>query len=436
MTTLLSGKTLPPSLWADTAPGIAAQPPLQGDASCDVAIIGAGFTGLRCALGLAEAGTSVRVLEAREIGYGASGRSGGQVNPILRKSVEAVRAELPPGIGDNLIQATLASGTALFDDIRRYGIDCDAVEKGWLQVAHTGTMLKKLQGLRDSWNAAGGKIRELDAAETLDWSGARGYVGGLFHASAGHVQPLSLTRGLARAALERGAMIHEATPVTGLERDTKGKWRLTTPTGRLTAERVVIGTNGYTDTLWPGLKATVIPFVSIQAATQPLAEPQRMQVLPRGTTFADTRRSIIYGRYDRDNRLCIGCIGSYPDAPEALGAFGRLKAGTERAFPVLRGVRWERKWGGRIAMTADALPHLHEPAPGLTIGLGYNGRGVAMSAVMGRALARRILGAPDRDLPFAMMPLTPVPFHRILSILLPAAPPLMALADRLDSLRG
>lgn len=436
MTSAVSGKTLPPSLWAVTAPSLAAQPPLQGDATCDVAIIGAGFTGLRCALGLAEAGTSVRVLDAREVGYGASGRSGGQVNPILRKTVEAVRAELPPGIGDNLVQATLSSGTALFDDIRRYGIDCDAVEKGWLQVAHSGRMLTKLQALRDSWNAAGGTIRELDASATESWSGARGYVGGLFHATAGHVQPLSLTRGYAKAALERGAVIHEATPVVALDRDPGGGWRLTTPSGRLSADRVVIATNGYTDALWPGLKATIIPFVSIQAATAPLTDEQQAQVLPRGTTFADTRRSIIYGRYDRDGRLCIGCIGSYPDAPAALGAFRRLKSGTERAFPALHGVRWDRKWGGYIAMTTDALPHLHEPAPGLTIGLGYNGRGVAMSAVMGRTLAARILGMPDRDLPFAVTPPTPVPFHRILATALPAAPPLMALADRLDGLRG
>lgn len=434
--TPLSGTTLPPSLWADTAPAFPAQPPLGGDAACDVAIIGAGFTGLRTALALAEAGTAVRVLDAREVGYGASGRSGGQVNPILRKTVEAIRAELPPGIGDNLVQATLASGTALFEDIRRYGIDCDAVEKGWMQVAHSPAMLKKLLVLRDSWNAAGGRIREQDAAEVQAWSGAQGYVGGLFHAAAGHVQPLSLTRGLARAAMTRGAVIHESSPVTGLDRGAGGKWRLTTPGGSLTADRVVIATNGYTDALWPGLRATILPFVSIQAATEPLSEAQRAAVLPRGTTFAGTRRSIIYGRYDRDGRLSIGCIGSFPEAPQALGAFSRLKAGTERAFPALRGVRWDRIWGGRIAMTTDALPHLHEPAPGLTIGLGYNGRGVAMSAVMGRTLADRLLGRPERELPFAVTPITAVPFHRLLAAVLPATPPLMALADRLDGLRG
>lgn len=432
-----SGHSLPPSLWADTAPAFPAQPALSGAARCDVAIIGGGFTGLRCALALAEAGVSVRVLEARDIGYGASGRSGGQVNPILRKTVEAVRLEVGPRIGDTLVRLTLSSATDLFRDIEHYGIDCDPVQKGWLQVAHSPAMLHKLQGLRDSWTAAGGDIAQLDAAEVQDWSGAQGYVGGLYHPTAGHVQPLSLVRGLARAALARGAVIHERSPITTLDRAEGGRWHLATATGgQLSAERVVLATNGYTDRLWPGLRATILPFVSIQAATEPLTPAQRAAILPRGTTIADTRRSIIYGRYDRDFRLSIGCMGSFPENPEALGAFGRLRRGVERTFPALRGIAWERKWGGYIALTTDALPHLHDPAPGLYIGLGFNGRGVAMASVMGRALAAALLGVDRADLPFPVTPLKAVPLHRLLNAILPAAPPLMALADRLDNWRG
>ncbi len=175
-----------------------------------------------------------------------------------------------------------------------------------------------------------------------------------------------------------------------------------------------------------------MPFVSIQAATRPLTPEQRAQVLPRGTTIADTRRSIIYGRYDRDGRLSIGCMGSYPERPDALGGFARLRSGTERVFPVLKGIEWQFRWGGRIAVTSNFLPRMHEPAPGLLIGLGFNGRGVAMTSVMGRALAAKILGAGEGDLPFPVTPIKAVPLHRILAALLPFAAPVLSTADRLD----
>ncbi len=427
-----SGSTLPRSLWAATGVPLPAQPRLVGNRRCDVAIIGAGFTGLRAALGLALAGVDVVVLEAMDVGYGASGRNGGQVNPILRLTPDAVRAAIGARNGERLVSATLGSGNDLFDDIERFAIACDPVKKGWLQVAHTAAALKRLQALRSAWNAAGGEIALLDRDECREWSGSSHYLGGLFHPHAGHVHPLSLVRGFAAAAMERGATVFERSPALEISRGTGGKWTVRTQDGALLADTVVITTNGYTGDLWPGLKRTIMPFVSIQAATRPLTPEQRAQVLPRGTTIADTRRSIIYGRYDRDGRLSIGCMGSYPERPDALGGFARLRSGTERVFPVLKGIEWQFRWGGRIAVTSNFLPRMHEPAPGLLIGLGFNGRGVAMTSVMGRALAAKILGAGEGDLPFPVTPIKAVPLHRILAALLPFAAPVLSTADRLD----
>lgn len=429
-----SGSTLAPSLWSATAIPLDAQPELAGELKCDVAIVGAGFTGLRAALELARAGHHVAVLEAMEVGYGASGRSGGQVNPVLRMTPDEVMSEIGLHNGERLVAETLNSGNDLFEDIRKYGIDCDPVQKGWLQVAHSPAAMKGLLKLRESWNAVGGQITALDREACREWSGSSDFVGGLYHPSAGHVQPLSLVRGFARAALQHGARIFERSAVTSATRS-GGKWILGTSRGRIIAEKVIIATNGYTGDLWPGLKRTIVPLVSLQAATEPLPPELRQKVMPRETTISDTRRAIIYGRYDRYGRLSIGCMGSYEDRPDSFGGFKRLKAGTERIFPALKGIRWQYKWGGRIAMTTDFLPHLHEPAPGLLIGLGFNGRGVAMTSVMGRALAAKVIGTAHDDLPFPVRPIKAIPLHRILAALIPAATPLLAAADRMDRMK-
>jgi glycine/D-amino acid oxidase-like deaminating enzyme len=201
------------------------------------------------------------------------------------------------------------------------------------------------------------------------------------------------------------------------------------------AANVVIATNGYTGDLIPGLRQSILPMVSLLAATAPLSPAQRAEILPRLTTIADTRRAIFYARYDRDHRLAIGCLGSDPDNPQALGGMSRLRAGAERIFPALKGIAWDYAWGGRIAVTKDFLPHLHEPAPGLHIGLGFNGRGVAMSSVMGRALAARILGASAGSLPFPVTPLKSISYHRLLTAVLPLAGPVLSAADALDRMR-
>jgi sarcosine oxidase len=295
--------------------------------------------------------------------------------------------------------------------------------------------MKRLEGLCAAWNAAGGDIALLGREECRNWSGSADYVGGLFHPTAGHVQPLSLVRGFAAAALRHGVRIFERSAAKAISRTADGKWTLRTETGSLVADQVVITTNAYTGDLWPKLKRTIMPLVSLQAATEPLSAAQKAEVLPRETTIADTRRAIFYGRYDRDGRLSIGCMGSDPDCPDALGGLRRLKSGTERIFPALKGISWQFKWGGRIAMTPDFLPHLHEPAPGLLVGLGFNGRGVAMTSVMGRALAAKLLGTRDSDLPFPISPLKAIPLHRILTAILPVAAPLLSAADRIDRIK-
>ena len=418
------------SLWHATAPPAPERAPLAGDARADVAVVGGGLTGVRVALGLAEAGVDVALAEAGPIGWGASGRSGGQANPIWRATPDELRARLGAAAGDRLVRATLASADALFDDVRRHGVDCDAHRGGWAQVAHGARAAAALERLGAAWRREGARIEPLDAAAVRARTGSPAYVGGLLHPGGGHVQPLAMTRGFARAAEAAGARLHERTPVEGLERR-GGRWRLRTPGGRLDAERVVLATNAYTRALHASLARSFLPMVSILAATAPLTGEARETVLPGGVTLSDTRRAILYGRLDRDGRLVFGCIGSAERA-ETLGGLGRLLHGLRRTFPVLAGVPVEHRWGGRIAMTPDLMPHLHEPEPGLTAALGYSGRGIVNTALMARTVVRRLLGAPESELAFPVTSIAAVPAHALLVRALPLLAPALALRDRLD----
>jgi glycine/D-amino acid oxidase-like deaminating enzyme len=166
---------------------------------------------------------------------------------------------------------------------------------------------------------------------------------------------------------------------------------VSTPAGAVTAPSVILATNGYTDDLWPGLRRSVLPVQSYQVATEPLPDEVRRKVLPGGQAVSDLRRLLLYFRLDPDGRLIMGGRGALTDA-ENPALFERLTRAVTKLFPQVGTPRFQHRWSGRVALTADHLPHMHEPERGLLIGLGYNGRGVAMATVMGKLLADRANG--------------------------------------------
>lgn len=418
--------------WQRTAGAAPVCSALSGDIHADFVVVGGGLTGTRTALGLAETGAKVVVLEAKSIGYGASGRSGGQCNPIWRATPDDLAKRLGDACAARLVETTISAADALFADIEKYGIDCDPEQNGWVQAAHCKSAQKSLERLGTAWSAAGSKIDFLDREATQQKSGSNAYGFSLFHHSGGHVQPLSLTRGFARTAAKFGAELYEDSPVQSMSR-AGDKWTVRTPNGSVTAEQVILTTNAYTDDLWPQLKQTFYPLVSVSLATAPLSDNLKKSVLPNAVTIADTRRAIFYSRYDRDRRLIFGCVGSTDDA-EAYGGVRRLKRGLKTVFPQLSDTPIEATWAGRIAVTPEMMPHLHEPESGVLAGLGFSGRGIAMTSVMARSLVKKALGAGDETLPFPVSPLKPAPYQKLATAMIPLAAPAMTLRDKLDTM--
>lgn len=399
---------MPDALWRVTAPDAAPAQRLEGGLTLDVAIVGGGFTGLRAALGIAEAGSTVAVFEAGDIGFGASGRNGGQVNPMLPVAVpDDLRKAVGPRYFERMAETALRSADDLFDLIRAYQIQCDARQKGWIRVDHCAAARDVSRRNARLWNAHGADFAFLEREDVERLTGAKGYATGTLSARGGAVQPMALVRGLDRVARAAGAQVYSFAPVRGMTRR-DGTWRLDVAGHEVKAATVIVATNGYSDNLVRGLKRSVLPLFSTQMATDPLAESEIGPILPQGHTISDTRRLIMYARREPGGQMCFGGIG-YRKPQGGIGGFGWILKDAPEIFPSLKSVTWTYRWGGHVALTEDRVPHLHEPEPGLICGLGYNGRGVAMSHVMGRELARRALGTPATDLPF---PVTPIPSYK------------------------
>ena len=410
MKNISAGTALPPSLWAATATAPLVTSPLDMSRKADVVVIGGGYTGLSTALHLAEVGADVCLLEASEPGWGASGRNGGQVIPGLKYDPDQLNVMFGSKKGELLIDTIGKAADTVFGLVEKYGIECDAVRNGWIQPAHSGQVMRTLEKRAAQWTERGAPVEILDRGEVSRRIGTPAYAGGWIDRRAGSIQPLSYCRGLARAAQAHGAAIHGNTLVTGLQRQ-DGQWQVNTAGGAcVTAEQVVIATNGYTGNLWPRLKQSVIAANSFIVATKPLPPELGDSILAGRQVVSDSRRLLLYYRRDAHGRLLMGGRGPFSD-PRGPQDFSHLERSLALLFPQLAQVDYEFRWAGRVAITRDFLPHVHEPAAGLTIALGYNGRGIAMASTMGRCLAQRLLDAKAASFPFPVSTIQPIPFH-------------------------
>jgi sarcosine oxidase len=398
------------SLWSVTAAPGPSLEQLTGDLHAQVAIIGAGYTGLAAALYLGCAGRDVVVLEAVDIGDRASGLNGGQVIPGVKHDPDTLEEIFGPIAGPRLVDTVASGPGVVFELIRKYEIACAATRTGWIQPATSGTALEAIAARVEQWRRRGADVELLSGQQTARLTGSQRYSGGWIDRRGGTVQPLSYVRGLARAAMSQGARIFSRSPATGLER-TGRQWRIRTPRGSVTSSTVILATDAYTDRLVDPLRRTMIPVPSFQVATAPIPEKLRQTILPGGQSASDTWHLLRYFRLDATGRLIMGSRGTFADVPLTVAARHHYRA-VRDIYPQLAGIQYEYHWGGLVGMTRDHLPHLHEVAPGLLAGLGYNGRGVAMATVMGRILATWATGAPAAELGFPVTSLAPIPLHR------------------------
>ena len=330
--------------------------------------------------------------------------------PGVKHDPDALEQMFGAQRGAQLVE-TVASGPDLvFGLISKYQIDCDASRCGWIQAATSASALPAMHARVEQWRRRGAPVQLLDRQQVSRLIGSERYCGGWLDARGGTVQPLSYQAGLAQVVRQLGGRIFTRSAAVKLERS-GGQWRVHTPRGQVSAASAVLATNAYSGQLVDTVRRSVVAVPSFQVATEPLPQALRQTIMPQRQAVSDSWHLLRYFRLSADGRLVMGSRGSFSSTPLATAARHHYRA-VQEIFPQLRNVRYEYHWGGLVAMTSDHLPHLHELAPGLLAGLGYNGRGVAMATVMGRLLARRIQGVPIGELGFPATPLRAIPLHR------------------------
>jgi glycine/D-amino acid oxidase-like deaminating enzyme len=380
----------PHGLWAASA---APAPPsglLSYPVTADVAIVGAGYTGLSAALHLAEGKASVVVLEAQGIGAGGSGRNVGLVNAGLWLAPDEACAALGAPYGERLVEQLGKAPALVFELIARHDISCEALRNGTLHCAVGPSGLKDLHARARQWIGRGAPVELLDAQETRDRIGGGRFAGALLDRRAGTIQPLAYARGLAAAAVRAGARIYSGSPVLSMTAEGRG-WRLTTPQGAVAARTVLVATNAYSQNAFASLRRELVRLPYFNLATAPLPADLRRRILPGGEGCWDTRTILSSFRLDADGRLIFGSVGALRGPGRAVHVAWARRA-LAAIFPSLRAIPFEHAWYGEIGMTKDAVPRLHRLGEGVFAIGGYNGRGIAPGTSFGRDLARVALG--------------------------------------------
>jgi glycine/D-amino acid oxidase-like deaminating enzyme len=429
----LSDTAGPPSAYTESAPPAPPTQPLQGQRHVAVAVIGAGFTGLSTALHLAETGIEVAVMEANDIGWGASGRAFGQVVPYLKPGQGEILRHYGPGRGERIIEAVAAGPDLVFDLIARHGIECWAVRTGLIFAAHSAAGQRSLATRTEFWQRRNAPVEYLQGARLAALLGSPLYAAASLDRRGGNINPFAYTRGLANAAVAAGATIYTHAKAQSITRQGT-RWSVKAGSGELTADNVVIATNAYSGDIWPGLRESIIPMRGHGFVSEPLSDNVRHTILPERQSLTDTRHLYSGVRMLPDGRLHASAHGPSFGA-EPKPDWRRVDARIKRLYPQIGEIRWQQGWSGWVAMTTDHFPRLHELAPGLFAGLGYNGRGIAAATMMGRDLATLVRGGRDEATVFPLTPLRPLAWHSIAPTLIRGLVQTYRIRDMLNEVR-
>lgn len=412
MTSLNEGLGMAGSWYAATAHPWDAAPALSGEETADLVIVGGGCTGLAAALHAAKAGRSVILLEGGRVGWGASGRNGGQIIPGLRKGAVELVDMLGAERAKALFDLSLEARTVVTRLIAEHGIACDLALTGHLLGAVKGGDMAAFEAEAACLDRVMGypHVRLLDGAEARAVVATPEFRGALIDELGGHLHPLNYTLGLARACRDAGVRIFEGSEAVSLDRTPQGVAVRTTQGAVRAAHAVLAG-----DALLRGLSAPVnrriMPVANYQVVTEPLKDPQTL--IAENRAVSDSRFVVDYFRLTSDGRLLFGGGERYtPDPPRDMAGF--VRPYLERAFPQLAGVRLTHAWGGLVSVTLSRLPHIGRDGPVL-YAHGYSGQGVILSSLAGKLMANALEGNAAPLERFAAVAPPPFPGGRALS---------------------
>lgn len=402
-----------PSWYAATANASPARPALPGDTEADVCVVGAGFSGLSAALHLAKAGRRVTVLEGARVGWGASGRNGGQIVNGLNASLETIARRYGEDTAV-FVGSLLQEGARIIRGfVAEHDIRCDLKERN-VYVAFDARQMRLLEAKQILWRRHG-----MDDHELLDRDALRAhvvsplYVGGMVDHSGGHLHPLNLALGEAAALESLGGTIHEDTRVSSLEGERGERPVVVTTRGRVTCRTLVLCGNAYLGDAVPALAPRVMPVSTQVMATAPLPEELARELLPSDACVEDVRYILDYYRLGTDPgtgaRPLLFGGGTVYGGTDPANVEAKLRPHMEKVFPKLRGIAVTHAWSGNFALSFSRVPQLGRLGPNTFHAMGYSGHGVTGSHLFGRLLAEAIEGDTARFERFAALPWIPFP---------------------------
>jgi gamma-glutamylputrescine oxidase len=385
--------THPQSWYAASSDIPPPRPALEGEARADLAVVGAGYTGLWAAMTAAQAGLRVIVLDAHRVGFGASGRNGGQVGTGFNKSQRMLEAAMGRDDARAVWDVAEAGKAQLRDFCSQHAPEArylPGVAHGEYSATEAAAVRADVEHLARDYGYDRIEILSRDAMQALVRTPR--YQGGILDHGAGHIHPLRYALALARVAEAAGAIIHEETEVIRLDKTSPAV--VQTPRGRVTADHVIIAGNGYLPNIEGQIAARVMPINSFIAATEPLGD-RWTDVLAQDIAVADSKFVVNYYRMTEDRRFLFGGRESYSlgfPADISTALIARMTG----LFPQLKGAGITHVWGGTLGITMTRLPYLARIAPNVLTGAGFSGHGVALSGMAGRIMAEAVLGQAGR----------------------------------------
>jgi len=379
----------------------------------DVAVIGAGFTGLSAARTLARGGARVAVLEAENVGWGASCRNGGMVLSGLKLGTPILMKRYGREAAKRMYAASLESIDCVEEIVREEGIACDFARSGHLEVACKAKHFEEFRrGAETIEREFGHKLRIVEKNDLPSEIGSAIYYGGMVDEVSAGVNPARYVAGMGCAAVKAGAEVHEKTRVNGLSRTAQSgesTWKVATSRGVLHAKDVLVATSGYTSGTTPKLQKKIIPIGSFIIVTDVLRKELARELSPRGRMIYDSKNYLYYYRLTPDRRMLFGGRAAFfPENENTVRESAWiLREGMISVYPKLRGVKVEYVWGGTLDFAFDIMPHAGR-MDGMYFSVGYAGHGVAMATLLGKRMAEAILTGRDEN-PFAGIPFPGAP---------------------------